>query len=142
MAQSNVMESVLNEIAASVEKELTQAVPESSRAASAHLTGLEIMGFMALKVVLPIACGLVSRSLYELYKNLQTKKKAAEAKAAVLAKQDISADPVDVTTMQQDLSAMLVREGIPESRASEIVRGAITQLKTRIAGPKPSEQTQ
>jgi hypothetical protein len=139
MLESNVTESVLNEITASVEKELSQAVPASSRPGSAHLTGLEIVGFMALKVVLPIACGLVSRSLYDLYKNMQTKKTAAKAKTELLVKHEVT-DPVDDATMQQDLSAMLVREGIPESSASEIVRQAITQLKTKLANPKPLEQ--
>ena len=131
MTENYVTESLLNEVTASVENELTQAAPEISRGSRAHLTGLEIMGFLALKVVLPIACGLVSRALYDLYKNMQTEKQAAEAKKELLAK-DVPADPVDTATIQKDISDMLVREGLSESHASEVVQRAIAQMKIKL----------
>ena len=131
MTENYVTQSLLNEVTASVENDLTQAAPEVSRGSSAHLTGLELMGFLALKVVLPIACGLVSRSIYDLYKHMQTKKQAAEAEKELLAK-NAPADPVDEATIQKDISEMLVREGLSESKATEVVQRALAQLKARL----------
>ena len=39
---------------------------------------------------------------------------------------------IDLASYRWKLSAMLVQESIQESRATEIVRSAITQLKSRL----------
>jgi hypothetical protein len=96
-----------------------------------RLTGLEVLGFLAAKVVVPIVCSFVSRELYERYKNLQTRAQEKEARAELSSKTLMSSQ-VDPDLIRSDLVAELVGEGVDESRARDTVDRALARVGARV----------
>lgn len=97
-----------------------------------NLTGLEFLAFLGAKIALPIACGFVSRFLYEKYRDL--KKPSIEVARKELANADLDRrDPVLEEFLRRDQMGILVAEGISEEQATRIVDQAMRRLKDRLA---------
>lgn len=97
-----------------------------------NLAGLAFFTFLGAKVVLPIACGFVSRVLYDKYKNL-TKSGVEAARADLGAPSSGPYDPVELDVIRGDITASLVAEGIPQDKAVQVVERAIGRFQGRFA---------
>ncbi len=86
-----------------------------------QLTGLEILVFVASKIVVPIFCSIVSRALYEKYKDMQTNSMAAAARNEIAASAGARREPVDEKIVVAEIAAAAVKEGIPKARAVVLV---------------------
>ncbi|HKS26429.1 MAG TPA: hypothetical protein VJS44_01355 [Pyrinomonadaceae bacterium] len=99
------------------------------------LTGLEILAFIGAKIVVPIITGFISRAIYEKYKDAHTASKLEEARREILASQP-GQDPVDEQTIKEDISAILVREGIPQAQAEKVVAETLESIKAKMQPSK------
>jgi hypothetical protein len=123
-----------------IEKEERDAVAHlqelqqsNERGRELKLTGLEILAFIGAKVAIPIITGLISRALYEKYKDAATNSKLEAARQEILARQPGEAlDPVDEKTIKEDISASLVSEGIPREQADKVVARTLESVKARL----------
>jgi hypothetical protein len=107
------------------------------------LTGLEILAFVGVKIALPIFCGLVSRVLYDAYKDFQTRSKAENALRELLEKQGLDSEVVSDNEILKDAMTRLVDEGVDEEKAKEIAAQALIRIKRKLSSalkndtPKP-----
>jgi hypothetical protein len=96
------------------------------------LTGLEIIGFLGAKLVIPIVSGFISRILYDKYKDMQTNSQAEEARKELLINQGVeNKDLVDEETMIRELSERLVAEGYSQEDAHRIVSESVKRIKQK-----------
>jgi hypothetical protein len=96
------------------------------------LTGLEIIGFLGAKLVIPIVSGFISRILYDKYKDMQTNSQAEEARKEILINQGVeNKDIVDEGIMIQELSKRLVDEGYSQENAHRIVSESVGRIKQK-----------
>ena len=141
---------------------MNEALQSEPHGEGLKLTGLEVLGFLGLKIVIPICCGLVSRALFDKYKDLQTTKKAELAMQELLSQEDATrtandaadsnaAAANDASAPASDASApasatpasdeeilnhtigRLIDEGVPKARASEIAGATLKRIKNRLA---------
>lgn len=100
-----------------------------------QLTGLELLGFLAVKVVIPIACSLVGRILYDKYKDLQTDSQAQKAREEIVSSQNLAyeGEPVGEQLVIQEVSAILVSEGISKEHAQRIVSESYNRIRGKYA---------
>lgn len=117
----------LQEEEAAVEAQLQDLLSTSETDGALKLTGLEILGFLACKIVLPIACSFVGRVLYDKYKSMCVASQAAEARETV-EKAVTTKDTVDEQTVIEELTSELTKEGVPE----EVARQAVTDTYRRM----------
>jgi type III secretory pathway component EscU len=94
-----------------------------------NLTGVEVLGFLALKVLVPVACAFVKDLLYNEYKNLKTRKAANEAKRHLLESVGPYDLKVDRSTLVRELQKSLCDEGVPASVAKEAVESALRYVQ-------------
>jgi len=113
-------------------------VSEGTSSDRLKLTGLEILALIAAKVVLPMVSGLISRVLYDEYKNIQTKRKANAAKAAILSQTETSSEVVDDETILRDVTQTLTDEGLPKEAATNIARASLQRVKLKLAAGHPT----
>jgi hypothetical protein len=95
------------------------------------LPGAEVVAlFLAGKVVLPIICGMISRVLYDKFKNIQTKSDADAARKAIV-QAPAQDKPVDRGTIQTEVTKSLVDEGLPPAAAEKIVKETIDDIASK-----------
>jgi hypothetical protein len=104
------------------------------------LTGLEIVGFLAVKVLIPIVCAFVKDVLYQKYKDLNTKKAAAEAKEQLLLAAGPFSLHIDRYTLVREVSQSLTTEGVPAALAQQIVEQTLTRVEKELAPASVSER--
>lgn len=107
---------------------LREVLGLSPAGAALNLTGLEFLAFLGAKVALPIACGFVSRLLYDKYTDLKKSKVDAARKELAAMPLD-RREPVEESRILADQTRVLVDEGIPEAEAKVVVERAIMRLK-------------
>lgn len=96
-----------------------------------NLPGAEIVViFLAGKVVLPIICGMISRVLYDKFKNIQTKSDADAARKAI-AQASAQNEPVDRATIQKEVTKSLADEGLPPVVAEKIVKETMADIASK-----------
>lgn len=118
-------------------KDLEALSMGSSGESGLRLTGLEVLGFIAVKAVIPIITGFVSREAWERWNKIRTKKEAARAEAE-LAGEPLTSPQVEPRMMVDSAILALVDEGIPRERAEELadsiyerVSAAVTHTSDR-----------
>src|SRR5580704_15390131 len=112
------------------QRRIQETAQSSKKGTRLNMPGLEtVVIFIAVKVVVPIVSGFLSRVLYDKYSNIQTNSDAEKARKAILATEP-QADTVDEKTMQEEVSKKLTEEGLPADLAKKIVSDTIQDVKT------------
>lgn len=96
------------------------------------LTGLEVLAFIAVKVALPMATGMMGRALYDKVKPIKKQSDADAIRVVLLAPPPKGADPVDEATLVADAVARLREEGIDEEQARKIAKEMVQQIRSVI----------
>jgi hypothetical protein len=113
------------------QRRIQETAQSSKKGTGLNMPGLEtVVIFIAVKVVVPIVSGFLSRVLYDKYSNIQTNSDAEKARKAILATEP-QADTVDEKTMQEEVSKKLTEEGLPADLAKKIVSDTIQDVKTK-----------
>ena len=134
MKQSDLRidEDLFNKAAETVSKDLSElTASDSSR--GLKLTGLEVLGFLAAKVCVPIFCAYVKDVLYDKYKTLKTKKEVAEAKQQLLQSAGPFKLQIDRDTLIRDMAQSLTAEGVPSELASKTVQHALSYVEKELS---------
>jgi hypothetical protein len=99
------------------------------------LMGLEIVVvWIATKVVVPVACSIVSRVLYDRFKGLKTPIEAAQATAALgEAAAEGLRDPAEKAVVLRELTEELVHEGVDRTLSLALIESAHDSLKSRLS---------
>ena len=98
---------------------------------------MEVLGFLAAKIVVPIVCAFIKDAVYKKYKKLQTKAAAEKAKQALLGSKGPFKLAVDREVLVPDMVQSLVSEGVDPEVAKNTVNQVIAYAETELAGPKP-----
>jgi len=115
-----------------VTDELATALGIPQGRESLKLTGMEFLGFLAAKIVIPITCGFVSRVLYDKYKDL--KKTDVEAARQELTYTEIQpSEAVNESVLCEEVTNHLAAEGLPEPDARRIVKRTIERTRKLVS---------
>ncbi|MCY1058934.1 hypothetical protein [Nannocystis sp. SCPEA4] len=98
-----------------------------------NLTGIEVLAFLAGKIVVPIVCGFVSRWLYEKYANIGKRKELDEAKVALAVQSYGSSPAVPVEVVRAEALRRLANEGVPLDIAAATVDEVIQHCQQRFS---------
>lgn len=128
MPKQKLTPAQIHDEAAAVRTAVNEALQAESGGEGLKLTGLEVLGFLGLKIVIPICCGLVSRALFDKYKDVQTVKKAELAMQELLNQQD-TADQVSDDEILNHTIGRLIDEGVPKARARAIAQETLKRIK-------------
>lgn len=107
---------------------LRDALQQKDRTGSLGLTGIEVLVFMAAKIVVPIVCSFISSVLFNKYKNSETKRELAEAKAEIAKHEGPLTPQVDRAVVIDSIVAGLVREGVPQEVAASVVERTLDDI--------------
>ena len=132
-------EDLFNKAAETVSEDLSELTASDSTR-GLKLTGLEVLGFLAAKVFVPILCAYVKDVLYDKYKNLKTKKEAAEAKQQLLQSAGPFKLQIDPDILIRDLAQSLTAEGVPAELASKTVQHALSYVEKEISATGTAKQ--
>jgi hypothetical protein len=124
------IDTILVDEQTAVTTELQSVVRSSSSEDRLRLTGIEVLGFIAVKVVIPIACGFVSRLLYEKYKDIQTGSQAERARKELLTAD--AGEVMNEQAMKVELVEMLTKEGLGRDKAERLIDNSVTRMKGRL----------
>lgn len=119
---------------------LRDALEQKDRTGALGLTGLEVLAFMAAKVVVPIVCSFISSVLFNKYKGAETKRELAEAKAEIAKHEGPLTPQVDRAVVIDSLVAGLVREGVPHEVAAGVVERTLDDIGKDLAEKDLSEK--
>lgn len=136
MSNNVQIEAILGEEIAEVTAKLQQANTIDEAEEGSNLTGIEVLVFLAGKVVVPIFCGFVSRVLYEKYADLSTKVELDEAKAALTEGASSPVETIPVERVRVDAVQRLTTEGVPQDVAEGIVDEVIFRCNQRFPQAK------
>jgi hypothetical protein len=89
-----------------------------------ELTGLEVLAFIGAKVAIPIVVSFVSRSLYDKYKDINSKKDLTDAKSALNGQSALNPPPVKRDEVTKVIVAKLLGEGFSEEHAQSAAKAA------------------
>jgi hypothetical protein len=104
-----------------------------------ELTGVEILAFIAVKVAIPIACGLASRILYDKYKRIGSRSEAESASQELQRVALAPQDRVEVSTLITDAVAALQEEGLSEQQAMNIAAKLVPKIERTLAATQIEE---
>jgi hypothetical protein len=97
------------------------------------VTGLEVLAFVAGKIVVPIVCAFAKDVLFEQYKRIRSKKELQQARAE-LAKQELQRAPtIDLEILRKEAIAAALEEGLSEDRARALVDQALKTVSAQAA---------
>jgi hypothetical protein len=115
-------------------RDLGEALGRDDRGDELQLTGAEVLGFLAVKVVVPVVASFVSRELWERYNRMRTRSKAKEAEAEL--KGMVPAVPaVDEPDVVSAIVDSLRDEGVPGDVAERVALDAYARFANRLAQP-------
>jgi hypothetical protein len=117
-----------------VTRELGEALGGSGEG-QLELTGAEVLGFLALKVAVPVVASFISRELWERYNRMRTRAQARRAEeelkdAAVVEPAVAEADVV------RAVADSLRDEGVPGEVAERVAERAYARVARRV-GEQP-----
>jgi D-aminopeptidase len=122
-------------VRAAVEQEVLGklAGPDAGKPdAALKITGLEILAFVAGKIVVPIVIAFAKDVLLDEYKRIRNKKQLDQARDA-LAKAELAPKPRrDLKTVRDEAIAAAIEEGLSEERARLLVDGAIESVQAQV----------
>lgn len=131
MQRHKLTSAEVQEEAEAVKVAVNDALQAESDGERLKLTGLEVLAFLGLKIVIPICCGMVSRVLFDKYKDLQTTKKAELAMQELMDQSDAS-DPVSDEEILSHTIERLMDEGVPKAPARQIAQETLKRIKERV----------
>ena len=95
-------------------------------------TGLEILAFVAGKIVVPIVIAFAKDVLLDQYKRIRNRKQLDQARDAV-AKAELGPAPRrDLQTVRDEAIAAAIEEGLSEERARALVERAIDSVRAKV----------
>jgi hypothetical protein len=112
-------------------RELNEAL-DSSDDSGLKVLDVAILGFLAVKVVLPIATGFVGRELWERYNRIRTRRQAEEARRD-LAGAKLTAAVVEEDDVIAGVVESLREEGVSPEDAERFARRAYERMRKRAA---------
>lgn len=132
MADTGFTNQYLEQEGGAVEAQLRDLLPTDETENELKLTGLEILGFLAAKIVVSIACSFVGRVIYDKYKNMQVNAQADQARKE-LEGAVAEEEAVEENTVIHDLTTVLKHEGVAEQVARQTVTDTYRRMKQRCA---------
>jgi D-aminopeptidase len=118
-------------VRAAVEQEVLGklAGPDAGKPdAALKITGLEILAFVAGKIVVPIVIAFAKDVLLDEYKRIRNKKQLDQARDA-LAKAELAPKPRrDLKTVRDEAIAAAIEEGLSEERARLLIESVQAQV--------------
>ena len=126
---------------AATKKMLRDALEQKDRTGSLGLTGIEVLVFMAAKIVVPIVCSFISSVLFNKYKNAETKRELAEARAAITKHEGALTPQVDRAVVIDSIVAGLVREGVPKEVAASVVERTLDDVGKDLSEKNSGEKS-
>lgn len=105
----------------------------TSRQNALDLLAEGLLAFLALQVLLPVVCGLLSSALYEKYRKIETQSKAEDAKKEISQLAAAKHTSVPDEVIVNDVSAILRQRHVDESKAREIAEAVLHSIKQRVA---------
>ncbi len=106
---------------------------ETSGDSALGLTGIEVLTFLAGKIVVPVLCACARDALYKAWKHIGTKADLEAAKKAVSGETVYSQMAVPVETVAADLVEELRAEGVSREKAERVVALTISEVRGKIA---------
>jgi hypothetical protein len=107
---------------------LRNALEEKDRTGALGLTGIEVLVFLAAKVVVPIVCSFISSVLFNKYKDADTKRELAKARAEIAKHEGPLTPQVDRAVVIDSIVAGLLREGVPREVAAGVVERTLDDI--------------
>lgn len=107
---------------------LRDALEQKDRTGALGLTGAEVLIFLAGKVVVPIVCSFISSVLFNKYKDAETKRELAAAKAEIAKHEGPLTPQVDRAVVIDSIVAGLMREGVPREVAAGVVERTLDDI--------------
>lgn len=101
-----------------------------------NLTGIEVISFLAAKMLVPIVAAFVKDVLYEKYKNLRTRGAAEEAKQQLLKSAGPFKLQIDRSTIIREMSESLCEEGVPASVAQKAAEDTLKYVEEALISRK------
>lgn len=107
---------------------LRDALQEKDRTGALGLTGIEVLIFLAAKIVVPIVCSFISSVLFNKYKNAETKRELATARAEIAKHEGPLTPQVERAAVIDSIVAGLLREGVPREVATGVVERTLDDI--------------
>jgi hypothetical protein len=119
---------------------LRNALEEKDRTGSLGLTGVEVLIFLAAKVVVPIVCSFISSVLFNKYKDAETKRELATARTEIAKHEGPLTPQVDRAVVIDSIVAGLLREGVPREVATGVVERTLDDIGKELSKKELSEK--
>ena len=132
-AERKIDEAFLDKTQELVSHDLSEL--DAGKSKGLKLTGLEILGFLAAKVLVPVVCAFVKDVLYQKYKDFKTNKAVTEARQELLQSSGPFKLQVDRDSLVRDVSQSLIAEGVPAALAQKTVEDAVAHVEKELAPP-------
>jgi len=119
---------------------LRDELKQKDRTGALGLTGIEVLVFLAAKIVVPIVCSFISSALFNKYKNAETKRELAKAKAEIAKHEGPLTPQVDRAAVIDSIVAGLLREGVPREVAAGVVERTLDDIGKDLAEKELAEK--
>lgn len=120
---------------------LRDELKQKDRTGALGLTGIEVLVFLAAKIVVPIVCSFISSALFNKYKNAETKRELAKAKAEIAKHEGPLTPQVDRAAVIDSIVAGLLREGVPREVAAGVVERTLDDIGKDLAEKELAEKS-